>query len=140
MQKVTIDINILLDFLNKRNEHQQAAKIVELCNANKIQGYLCAHEITTLAYFLMKNYNNNWKVKQTLNELLDIFNIIPITEIILRKSINSAIKDFEDAVIEISSYENKIDFIITRNLSDFKDSRVKSISSTEFLAIYSKED
>ena len=140
MQKVTIDINILLDFLNKRNEHQQAAKIVELCNENKIQGYLCAHEITTLAYFLMKNYNNNWKVKQTLNELLDIFNIIPITEIILRKSINSAIKDFEDAVIEISSYENKIDFIITRNLSDFKDSRVKSISSTEFLAIYSKED
>jgi len=140
MQKVTIDINILLDFLNKRNEHQQAAKIVELCNENKVQGYLCAHEITTLAYFLMKNYNNNWKVKQTLNELLDIFNIIPITEIILRKSINSAIKDFEDAVIEISSYENKIDFIITRNLSDFKDSRVKSISSTEFLAIYSKED
>lgn len=140
MQKVTIDINILLDFLNKRNEHQQAAKIVELCNENKIQGYLCAHEITTLAYFLMKNYNNNRKVKQTLNELLDIFNIIPITEIILRKSINSAIKDFEDAVIEISSYENKIDFIITRNLSDFKDSRVKSISSTEFLAIYSKED
>lgn len=140
MQKVTIDINILLDFLNKRNEHQQAAKIVELCNANKIQGYLCAHEITTLAYFLMKNYNNTWKVKQTLNELLDIFNIIPITEIILRKSINSAIKNFEDAVIEISSYENKIDFIITRNLSDFKDSRVKSISSTEFLAIYSKED
>ena len=140
MQKVTIDINILLDFLNKRNEHQQAAKIVELCNANKIQGYLCAHEITILAYFLMKNYNNTWKVKQKLNELLDIFNIIPITEIILRKSINSAIKNFEDAVIEISSYENKIDFIITRNLSDFKDSRVKSISSTEFLAIYSKED
>jgi len=138
MKKITVDINILLDFLNKRNKHQQAAKIIELCNANKIQGYLCAHEITTLAYFLMKNYNNSQKVKLVLNKLLDIFEIIPINAVILRRSLDSEINDFEDAVIEISSYENEIDYIVTRNLADFKNTRVKSISSTEFLAIYSK--
>ena len=138
MKKITVDINILLDFLNKRNKHQQAAKIIELCNANKIQGYLCAHEITTLAYFLMKNYNNSQKVKLVLNKLLDIFEIIPINAVILRRSLDSEINDFEDAVIEISSYENEIDYIVTRNLADFKNSRVKSLSSTEFLAIYSK--
>ena len=138
MKKITVDINILLDFLNKRNKHQQAAKIIELCNANKIQGYLCAHEITTLAYFLMKNYNNSQKVKLVLNKLLDIFEIIPINAVILRRSLDSEINDFEDAVIEISSYENEIDYIVTRNLADFKNCRVKSISSTEFLAIYSK--
>ncbi|MFW5790977.1 MAG: hypothetical protein ACOCWE_06985 [Bacillota bacterium] len=53
---------------------------------------------------------------------------------------DSEINDFEDAVIEISSYENEIDYIVTRNLDDFKNSRVKSISSTEFLAVYSKEN
>ncbi len=140
MKKITIDINVLLDFLNKRNKHQQAAQIIELCNANKIQGYLCVHEITTLAYFLLKYHNDTQKVKSVLSEFLDIFKIIPITETILRRSLNSRINDFEDAVIEVSSFENEIDYIITRNLKDFKKSNVKSLSPTEFLAIFSKDN
>ena len=69
-----------------------------------------------------------------------MFNIIPITETILRKAFNSKISDFEDAVIEVSSFENEIDYIVTRNLNDFKKSSVKSLSPTEFLAIFSKEN
>ena len=140
MRKITIDINVLLDFLNKRNKHQQAAQIIELCSTNKIQGYLCAHEITTLAYFLMKYNNDSQKVKSVLSEFLDIFKIIPITETILRRAMNSKINDFEDAVIEVSSFENEIDYIVTRNLNDFKKSNVKSLSPAEFLAIFSKEN
>jgi len=138
MKKITIDLNVILDFLNKRNKHIQAAKIIELCNENQIQGYICAHEITTLAYFLMKNHNNSNKVKFVLNEFLDMFKIIPITETILRKALNSKINDYEDAVIDISSQENKIDFIVTRNLDDFKKSSLKSVSPSEFLTLYKK--
>ena len=138
MKKITINLNILLDFLNKRNKHKQAAQIIELCTENEIQGYLCAHEVTTLAYFLMNNYNDSQKVKFVLNEILDMFKLIPITETILRRSLNSEINDFEDAVIDVSSYENKIDYIITRNLDDFKKGNVKSLSPTEFLTSFSK--
>ena len=138
MKKITIDLNVILDFLNKRKKHIQAAKIMELCNKNKIQGYLCAHEITTLAYFLMKNHNNSNKVKSVLNELLDMFKIIPITETVLRKALHSKINDYEDAVIEISSQENEIDYIVSRNLNDFKKSNVKTVSPTEFLSLYKK--
>ena len=136
MKKITIDLNVILDFLNKRNKHIQAAKIIELCNENQIQGYICAHEITTLAYFLMKNHNDSTKVNFVINEILDMFKIIPITETILRKSLNSKINDYEDAVIDISSHENNIDFIVTRNLDDFKKSSIKSVSPTEFLALF----
>jgi predicted nucleic acid-binding protein len=104
MKKITIDLNVILDFLNKRNKHIQAAKIIKLCNENQIQGYICAHEITTLAYFLMKNHNDSDKVKFVINEILDIFKIIPITEIFLRKALNSKMNDYEDAVIDISSH------------------------------------
>ena len=138
MKKITIDLNVLLDFLNKRKKHVQAAKIIELCYENKIQGYLCAHEITTLSYFLMKNHNNSAKVKFVLNEMLDMFKIIPITETVLRKALNSEINDYEDAVIEISSQENEIEYIVTRNLVDFKKSNVKTVSPSEFIALFKK--
>ena len=44
----------------------------------------------------------------------------------------------EDAVIEISSQENEIDYIVSRNLNDFKKSNVKTVSPTEFLSLYKK--
>jgi hypothetical protein len=54
-----------------------------------------------------------------------MFKLIPKTETILRRSWNSEINDFEDAVIDFSSYKNEIDYIITRNLDDFKKGNVK---------------
>ncbi|MDI3548600.1 MAG: hypothetical protein PWR10_2252 [Halanaerobiales bacterium] len=135
MKKVTIDLNIILDFLNKRGNHAQAAKIFSLCTNGVIEGYICAHEVTTLAYFLMKNHNDTTKVKYVLGELLDLFHTIPITENILRGALNSKIKDYEDAVIEISSLKIGIDYIITRNLDDFKHSNVKPLSPSEFLTL-----
>ena len=135
MIKATIDLNVILDFLNKRENHVQAAKIFDLCSENIIKGYICAHEITTLAYFLMKNHNDSSKVKYVLGELFDLFNTIPVTENILREALNSKINDYEDAVIEISSFKNEMDYIITRNLKDFKHSNIKPLSPSEFLAL-----
>ena len=137
MIKVTIDLNIILDFLNKRDNHVQAAKIFDLCSKNIVEGYVCAHEITTLAYFLMKNHNDSSKVKYVLGELFDLFYTIPVTEDILREALNSKINDYEDAVIEISSLKNEINYIITRNLSDFKNSTIKSLSPSDFLTLQS---
>lgn len=136
MIKATIDLNVILDFLNKKGHHVQAAKIFDLCTKNIIKGYICAHEITTLAYFLMKNHNDTDKVKYVFRELLDLFHTTSFTEDILRDALNSKIKDYEDAVIEISTLKNDIDYIITRNLDDFKHSNVKSISPAEFLVLH----
>ena len=137
MIKVTIALNVILDFLNKREDHMQAARIFDLCSKNIIAGYICAHEITTLAYFLMKSHNDSSKVKYVLGELFDLFHTIPVTESILREALNSKINDYEDAVIEISSLKNEINYIITRNLNDFKHSNVKPLSPSEFVTLQS---
>jgi len=137
MKKITVDLNVLLDFLNKRANHKEAAIIVDLCVKKRIKGYLCAHEFTTLSYFLTKNRNVQL-VKKILTELFDIFSTIPVTETILRDSLNSSITDFEDAVIEVSSMNENVEYIITRNMSDFKSSRIKALTPTEFLQFFHK--
>ena len=129
MKKILIDLNVLLDFLNKRNDHLDAAKIVDLCIDNKIEGYLCAHEVTTLAYFLTKERHNN--AKSIIGRILDMFLIISVTEAFLREALDSRIKDYEDAVIESSCINNGIEYIVSRNLRDFKNSRIKAISPKE---------
>ena len=136
MKKILVDLNVLIDFLYKRNNHFEAAKIVDLCIKKKVKGYICAQEITTLAYFLLKEEKNTIKLKSIINRILDIFSIISITEAILQEALDSRIKDYEDAVIESSSLKNQIDYIVSRNLKDFKNSRIKAISPKEYITEY----
>lgn len=135
MKKILIDLNIVLDFLNKRNFHVEAAQVINMCVEKKISGYICAHEVTTLSYFLLKDQKDKTKVINTISALLDIFNIIPIDETILRDSLISPISDYEDAVIEVSSMKTNIDYIISRNISDFKSSRIPTYTPEQFLIL-----
>ncbi|EGC76539.1 PIN domain-containing protein [Treponema denticola] len=132
MKKVLIDLNIILNFLNKRNFHEEAANIINMCVEKKLFGFIAAHEITTLSYFLLKEKKDKNKAADIISALLDMFNIIPIDEKILREALFSPVKDYEDAVIEVSSVKNSIDYIISRNLGDFKSARVQVFTPEQF--------
>ena len=112
MKKVLIDLNIILDFLNKRNFHQEAARLINMCAESVLTGYICAHEVTILSYSLFKEQKDKNKVVTTISTLFDIFQIIPIDETILRTSLLSPITDYEDAVIEVSAVKFNIDYIL----------------------------
>jgi predicted nucleic acid-binding protein len=135
MKKILIDLNIILDFLNKRNFHQEAAQLINMCVEKKLSGYICAHEVTTLSYFLLKEQKNKTKVINTITALLDIFHVIPIDESVLRDSLISPITDYEDAVIEVSSMKTNIDYIISRKISDFKSSRIPTYTPEQFFTL-----
>jgi predicted nucleic acid-binding protein len=133
MKKALVDLNVILDFLNLRNHHESAKKVIDLCADKEISGYLCAHEITTLSYFLFKESKDIDKVKETISAILDIFTTIPVDENVLRSAILSPVSDYEDAVIEISAKQYGLDCIISRNIVDFKNSRVPAMEPEEFL-------
>ena len=135
MKKVLIDLNIILDFLNKRNFHQEAAQLLNRCVEGKLSGYICAHEITTLSYFLFKEQKDENKVAAIISSLLDIFHVIPIDETILKNSLLSPITDYEDAVIEVSAVAFDIDYILSRNISDFKQSRIPVYTPEQFFLL-----
>ncbi|MFW5879336.1 MAG: PIN domain-containing protein [bacterium] len=135
MRKVLIDINIILDILNKRDDHESAARIFDMCVKRSLKGFLCSHEITTLSYFMEKYKYPNDKRVYIINKILDVFSIIPATEKILRDSLQSGISDYEDAVIETSAKYEEVDMIITRNIKDFKESNLVCCTAVEALAI-----
>ncbi len=133
MKKVLIDINIILDVLNKREDHESAAKIFDLCERRKVKGYICSHEITTLSYFMEKYKYPKEKRKLIITKLLDLFSTIPTTEKILRNALNSSIADYEDAVIEASARTEEVDCIVTRNIKDFNKGSIICCNALEAL-------
>lgn len=53
----------------------------------------------------------------------------------MNKALDSEIDDVEDAVIEISAIDNSVDFVLTRNIKDFKKSKVPAKTPEELLAM-----
>jgi predicted nucleic acid-binding protein len=135
MKKIVIDVNIFMDFLFKREGHEKVAEIFKQCIKGSVKGFSCAHEMTTLNYFLNKTNKGKIKIKKTISGIMKRFKVIAVTEEILSKALSSEIDDFEDAVIEVSSKESDAEYILTRNTKDFKKSMVKPITPDELLAI-----
>ncbi|GHV95008.1 twitching motility protein PilT [Spirochaetia bacterium] len=135
MKNIVIDVNIFMDFLFKREGHEKVAEIFKYFIKRKIRGFVCAHEITTLYYFLDKTSNNANKIRKSIAGIMKRFEVIEINAEILNKALYSKIADFEDAVIEISSNEKNAEYILTRNIKDFKKSIVSAITPEELLVI-----
>jgi predicted nucleic acid-binding protein len=135
MKTILLDLNIILDYLNKRDGHEKALEIVIRCCLGKVKGYVCAHEITTLSYFLEKEHKDRGTNIKIISGILKMFEIIEINKTILERALLSNINDYEDAVIVESANEKNVDLIITKNIKDFKNSVKKVLTPEEYLAI-----
>ena len=131
--KAIIDINVIMDWIYKREEHEFAAKVVSLCAKKKADGFICAHEVTILSYFLEKDIKDRKKYLQILSKVMKIFSVLDLNAKILNRSLKSKIKDYEDAVIEQSALLNRCNSIITKNTKDFMSGKIPSITPKDFL-------
>ena len=134
MKTILIDLNIILDYLEDREGCENAGEIFSKCFLGKLKGYVCAHEITTLSYFLGKIRNSRTENIKIISGIMQIFEIIETNKAILETALLSNITDFEDAVIVESAKIRKVDYIITRNIKDFKSSPVPAMLPEEYLA------
>ena len=66
---------------------------------------------------------------------MQLFEIIEINKELLSIALSSEVDDFEDSVIEVSSKKINVDYVLTRNIKDFKKSIVNAITPEELLAI-----
>ncbi len=133
MKKILIDLNVILDMINKREDHAAAVAVFDRCVRKRDRGYVCAHEITTLAYFLGKDKGLLQKRSAIIRSLLKTLSTIPVTETILLDALDSPITDYEDAVVEVSALKEQIDFIVSRDLQDFERSRIPALTAADYL-------
>uniref|UniRef100_UPI0040570053 type II toxin-antitoxin system VapC family toxin n=1 Tax=Candidatus Electrothrix sp. TaxID=2170559 RepID=UPI0040570053 len=131
--KIMIDLNVLLDVVQKRQSHYQAsAQTLDFALRNQC-GCLSSHVLTT-CYYLVAKYADQETAEELIDWLLQNFTIIPANKetFLLARCLNFT--DFEDAVVSACAEEQHCDYIITRNSKDFKRSHVQALSPAEFLA------
>lgn len=134
--KVFLDTNILIDFLTNRPPFSsEALEIFALAEKNKIILYTSTHSIAT-THYILKKYVEEKQLRRLLSELSDRMTLLDISQSIIKSSLKSAHKDFEDAIQMLTAESaGEIDYILTRNLKDFKTSLIPAVSIQDFLAV-----
>lgn len=133
--KVFLDTNILLDALVERSEPmflKNAETILALGENGVIDLYMSVLSIPTIAYVL-KNMTSERK-KSIIRDMTSIVEPLPSYPEHVRNMLEQQMTDIEDALQVQSALEGQCDIIVTRNLQDFRDSAIPSISPDDFLA------
>lgn len=131
---ILIDTNIIIDALADREPYATDAKqIMEKCATREITGVLAAHSIPNLFYILRKEFSQEER-RYLLKNLCKIFQVSELNEKrIIATLENEMFSDFEDGLQEECAVASMADYLVTRNPSDFKHSRIKVILPNEFL-------
>ncbi|HLO42962.1 MAG TPA: PIN domain-containing protein [Leadbetterella sp.] len=135
MKNIFLDTNILVDLIADRPPFSKyAIELFSLAEINKIKLYTSSHSLAT-THYLLKKFIEEKEFRVILHNLLEFVTIIPVNLDVLRKSLNSNHKDFEDAIqIYCASTINGMEYIVTRNIKDFKNSEIPAILPNEIIA------
>ncbi|MCD9855652.1 PIN domain-containing protein [Epilithonimonas sp. JDS] len=135
-----LDTNIIVDLLQKRVPHfDLASEIFNFSTKENIVLFASSHSIATVHYICKKNIKEA-ELRELINEVLNFLKIIPVDEEILRKSIKSNHKDFEDAIQIFCAHQIKnLTGIITRNIKDFSTSEIPVFAPDEALNLIQKK-
>jgi len=129
---VFLDTNVLIDFLADRRPFSlDAARLFNYSLKGKIKIYISAVSYNNIYYILRQSLSHNETIK-LLEKLNDWTEMIDVSKDIIKKSIQSGFKDFEDAIqYNCALTIKKIEFIVTRDAKDFKASTLPILTPKE---------
>ncbi|MCK4762574.1 MAG: PIN domain-containing protein [Candidatus Aminicenantes bacterium] len=130
---VLIALNIFIDVFQKRIPHYDQSSLVLTKVINKeLTGYIAGHSVTTL-YYLICKFLDREKALELIDWLLTHFEIESAEKEDFMQARTFDMKDFEDAVAAGCAQKVSCDYIITRNIKDFKKSPIPAITAVKFI-------
>lgn len=131
--KVLIDTCVLLDVLcNRKDFAEDSLKVFKYCETNQITGYISALSIPNIVYIMRKELDNE-RIKKILTILTSVFTIVDLRQTDLIRASELDFSDYEDAVQSVCASRIKANYIVTRNIKDFKSSAVTAIKPSELI-------
>ncbi|HSG40454.1 MAG TPA: PIN domain-containing protein [Thermoanaerobaculia bacterium] len=136
--RVLFDTNVVLDVVLDREPFRDvAAELVSRVERGDMIGVLGATTLTTIYYLSAKQFGRAM-AHSTVRDLLSVFKIAAVDLPVLARAIESALEDFEDAVLHEAGIAVKVDAVVTRDPEDFRRGRLPIFSPQQLRASLSE--
>jgi predicted nucleic acid-binding protein len=135
--KLLLDTNIVVDIISKREGYRESLQILKYCELKQVLGFVSVITVNDVIYILRKH-----APPATLRDAVQTLLVIVDVADVLRGDINRAfasdMTDYEDALQAECAKRISADYIVTRNLPDFKQSPVSAITPENMLKLLKK--
>ena len=133
--KILIDANIALDVLLMRNPFFiSGAQVISLSKGG-IELFISASSITDIYYIIRKQLMDKKAAVTLIKNLLDNIKVAAVTNNEIHRAIDLDWGDFEDAVQYAAGEIISVDYLVTRNISDFAAAALPVVTPDELLKI-----
>jgi predicted nucleic acid-binding protein len=130
--KLLLDANILLDVALEREGKEASEFVIEKCRQGAHVGVLAWHTLSVFYYVCSKKKGDE-RTRLALRSLLEYMIVSPTDTISAQQATKSKMGDFEDAMQSMAAIKSNCDYIVTRNLKDFKLSPIPAITPEELM-------
>lgn len=93
-----------------------------------------AHSWITLFYLYAKEQSASL-ARVRLTELLQFFSVASVDQVVIEQALNLPYADFEEAVQMMAAVRSGADYLVTRNIQDYKAGPLPVIKPVELLAL-----
>jgi predicted nucleic acid-binding protein len=132
---VLIDLNVILDVLQRREPfYVTSARVLACAETNLIEGWVAAHSVTTL-FYLVARHQSAERARVVIGELLSFLSVAAIDQAVIEQALTLPYDDFEDAVQMMAAVQVDAQYLVTRDLRDYRDGPLPAIQPAELLAL-----
>lgn len=139
--RVLLDTCIIIDALQSRVPFAgPAQQIFREAAMNRFVGCITAKASTDIYYLTHRSTHSDKDTRVILTKLFALFDVLDTAGIDCKKAVSAAISDYEDAVMIETAARNGVDYIVTRNTRDYRESSVPVLDPNAFLNILGEGD
>lgn len=135
MDRLLVDTNIVIDLLAKRDKFlTEAQELFTLSDRNKIKLFVSSLTFANTHYILSQSLKIE-DSRKILRKFKILVEVLPMDDKIIDLSLDSEFKYFEDAIQYYTAIENDLELILTRNLKDYKLSKIPVLTAKDYLQV-----
>jgi len=132
--RVLLDTDVILDVISARVPFAaEASELLDLSEKGAFDAYISA--LTPLnVFYIARNTKSAASLRASIKDLLQTVRVCPLNDSVLNAAFALPFSDYEDAVQHCCATAEGLEGIVTRNISDYKNSTLSVFTPTEFLS------
>lgn len=132
--RVLLDTDVILDIITARLPFTaEAEELLDLSEQGAFEAYISA--LTPLnVFYIARKAKSSANLRESIKELLETVKVCPINDSVLNAAFALPFNDYEDDVQHCCATAAGLEAIVTRNVRDYKNSKLPVFTPSEFLS------
>ena len=130
-----LDLNVILDVLQRREPfYEMSARVLAAAETGLVEGWIAAHSLTTLFYLFARHHSAE-QARVSLTDLLTFLSVAAVDQRVIEQALSLPYPDFENAVQMMAAVRSGVQYVVTRDVRDYKAGPLPALQPVELLAL-----